>query len=93
MSTCQCSMAISVVGDGCRYCQPQTYIEHLLETLEDARAAPVSEAKAQGVVMPERQVVEGAYGYDLGGNYGEGYSEGWNDCIDEFARLNGGSHD
>ena len=37
-----------MLGDGCRYCQPQTYIEHLLETLEDARAAPVSEAKAQG---------------------------------------------
>ena len=51
MSTCQCSMAISMLGDGCRYCQPQTYIEHLLETLEDARAAPVSEAKAQGVVQ------------------------------------------
>lgn len=50
MSTCQCSMAISMAGDGCRYCQPQTYIEHLLETLEDARAAPVSEAKAQGVI-------------------------------------------
>ena len=55
MSTCQCSMAISMLGDGCRYCQPQTYIEHLLETLEDARAAPVSEAKAQGVVMPEHK--------------------------------------
>lgn len=50
MSTCQCSMAISMLGDGCRYCQPQTYIEHLLETLEDARAVPVSEAKAQGVI-------------------------------------------
>ena len=47
MSTCQCSMAIGMLGEGCRYCQPQTYIEHLLETLEDARAAPVSGAKAQ----------------------------------------------
>lgn len=56
MSTCQCSMAISMLGDGCRYCQPQTYIEHLLETLEDARAAPVSEAKAQGVALDGSQL-------------------------------------
>lgn len=34
MSTCRCSMAISMLGDGCRYCQPQTYIDHLLETLD-----------------------------------------------------------
>lgn len=60
MSTCQCSMAISMLGDGCRYCQPQTYIEHLLETLEDARATPVSEAKAQGVVMPELELQSAA---------------------------------
>jgi len=26
---CECTMSISVLGDGCRYCQPQTYIDLL----------------------------------------------------------------
>ena len=29
MSECKCSMSISVLGDGCRYCQPQEYIDSL----------------------------------------------------------------
>jgi hypothetical protein len=32
---CKCSMSISLVGDGCRYCQPQEYID-LLESTMDA---------------------------------------------------------
>lgn len=32
---CKCSMAISVTGDGCRYCQPQEYIDRLGEVLAD----------------------------------------------------------
>jgi hypothetical protein len=31
-------MAISVNGDGCRYCQPQEYIDKLFEWLEESRA-------------------------------------------------------
>jgi hypothetical protein len=31
-------MAISVNGDGCRYCQPQEYIDKLSEWLEESRA-------------------------------------------------------
>lgn len=38
MSECKCSMAISVNGDGCRYCQPQEYIDKLAERLEESRA-------------------------------------------------------
>jgi hypothetical protein len=38
MSNCKCSMAISVNGDGCRYCQPQEYIDKLSEWLEESRA-------------------------------------------------------
>jgi len=41
-------------------------------------AAPVSEAKAQGVVMPERQDDQ----------YGDQDAIGWNACLDEVARLN-----
>jgi len=32
---CECSMSISVLGDGCRYCQPQEYIDRLHEQMED----------------------------------------------------------
>ena len=32
---CKCPMTISVLGDGCRYCQPQEHIDRLCETLED----------------------------------------------------------
>lgn len=45
-------------------------------------AAPVSEAKAQVVVMPERSNERNFT--DLLTNY----ASGWNDCLDEVARLN-----
>ena len=32
---CKCPMTISVTGDGCRYCQPQSYIDSLEEWLEE----------------------------------------------------------
>lgn len=32
---CKCPMAISLTGDGCRYCQPQEYIDRLVEQAED----------------------------------------------------------
>jgi hypothetical protein len=38
MSKCNCTVAIRVNGEGCRYCQPQTYIEFLSETLDEVRA-------------------------------------------------------
>ena len=37
-SKCECSMAIAVLGDGCRYCQPQEYIDRLGEWLDEERA-------------------------------------------------------
>lgn len=37
MSKCQCSMAISITGDGCRYCQPQEYIDRVSECLQENR--------------------------------------------------------
>jgi len=45
MSQCQCSFRIRMVGDGCRYCQPQEFIDRLLGQIaeyqaeEDAREA------------------------------------------------------
>lgn len=37
--TCQCSLAISLNGDGCRYCQPQGYIDRLHEQIDEDRAS------------------------------------------------------
>ena len=31
---CKCTMSISMLGDGCRYCQPQEYIERLHDALK-----------------------------------------------------------
>lgn len=32
---CKCPFAILMAGDGCRYCQPQTYIDHLEMAAKD----------------------------------------------------------
>lgn len=34
---CKCTMAISMLGEGCRYCQPQNYIDILHDSLADLR--------------------------------------------------------
>ena len=35
--TCKCNVSQKVLGDGCRYCQPQTYIDYLESALADYR--------------------------------------------------------
>ena len=42
---CKCSMSISMLGDGCRHCQPQEYIDRLSEMLDEERAE-LSDAQA-----------------------------------------------
>ena len=42
---CKCSFAISMVGDGCRYCQPQEYIDRMREQIEDSNAETVELVK------------------------------------------------
>lgn len=32
---CECGFRIGLVGAGCRYCQPQEYIDRLIEQLEE----------------------------------------------------------
>lgn len=34
---CKCSLAISMTGNGCRYCQPQTYIDMMQREIEAVR--------------------------------------------------------
>lgn len=33
-SKCKCTLAQSLVGDGCRYCQPQDYIDRLRDEIK-----------------------------------------------------------
>jgi hypothetical protein len=37
MSKCKCDLRTKLVGDGCRYCNPQEYIDKLIESLEEQR--------------------------------------------------------
>ncbi len=32
---CKCSLRIKLVGSGCRYCNPQEYIDHLHDALNE----------------------------------------------------------
>lgn len=38
MSECKCTMSVRALGDGCRYCQPQGYIDRLHDWIDEARA-------------------------------------------------------
>lgn len=65
MSECKCSMRIQVLGDGCRYCQPQTYIDKLSEIIDDERseheehlAATVKESLTAGKAQMARDSAE-----------------------------------
>jgi hypothetical protein len=48
---CECSMSISMLGDGCRYCQPQEYIDRLGEWLDEQGA--ILEKLEDSAVVPE----------------------------------------
>jgi hypothetical protein len=37
-SKCECSVAITPLGDGCRHCKPQEWIDLLNEWLDEERA-------------------------------------------------------
>jgi hypothetical protein len=50
-SKCDCSMAIAVLGDGCRYCQPQEYINRLEEWLDEQGA--ILEKLEDNAIGPE----------------------------------------
>jgi hypothetical protein len=62
-SKCECSMAIAVLGDGCRYCQPQEYINQLEEWLDEERARVV-ELEASAVVQEIAACVSPAPHYE-----------------------------
>ncbi len=40
---CKCTFSVSVTGDGCRYCKPQTYIDLMEQHQKDEMADKDSE--------------------------------------------------
>lgn len=61
MSQCKCSMSISVLGDGCRYCQPQEYIDRLHDQIEEDRAMVVPDGYALVLIEPTKQMAEALF--------------------------------
>lgn len=35
MSKCKCDLRTKLVGDGCRYCNPQEYIDKLIDSIDE----------------------------------------------------------
>lgn len=53
---------------------------------EDAEGNPIAQPAVVVLPDPKKEIV--AWGRDMGGNYDEGHADGWNDALDEVARLN-----
>lgn len=59
-NNCKCSLRISLVGEGCRYCQPQNYIDILEDALEEITAErDAMQAKLESVVtaQPDTSII------------------------------------
>ena len=52
------------------------------EPLFASQPAPISAA------LPDPKLCSRAWGHDMGGNYDEGHSDGWNACLDKVKELN-----
>ena len=71
---CRCSMSISVLGDGCRYCQHQEYIDRLSEMLDEERAEL---SAAQAIIDGLRGEVE------VMTQHANNYSRMFEECAEE----------
>ena len=61
MVKCKCTFAIRMLGEGCRYCQPQEYIDRMHEQMADdidqAKSAPAGTVKDSLTVEVEIEIV------------------------------------
>lgn len=62
--------------------------KRLANEYRDMWSRAAVKAQPSGVVLPEPKKEIVAWGHDMGGNYDEGHADGWNDALDEVARLN-----
>ena len=56
MGECQCSLTISLLGDGCRYCQPQLTLDKYIEQAGDLIAA--NEALGRQVIALKAELAQ-----------------------------------
>lgn len=64
-------------------------IKKMRNELRALLAAPVVDRQELvAAVLPERKAESSAWGHDMGGNYDEGYADGWNACLDKVKELN-----
>lgn len=62
--------------------------KRLANEYRDLWSRAALKAQPSGVVLPDPKKEIVAWGHDMGGNYDEGHADGWNDALDEVARLN-----
>ena len=71
---CKCSMSISMLGDGCRYCQLQEYIDRLSDMLNEERSE-LSDATA---------IIDGLRGeVEVMTQHANNYSRMFEECAEE----------
>ena len=95
MSKCTCRMAISVLGDGCRYCQPQEYIDRMHEQMDDeqverdAALALLEEVSYGGPDWPEYSKQGMGCGLEDCGitDCYEAMQLGWDDAVERCAEA------
>ena len=58
-SKCKCDFRTKLVGDGCRYCQPQDFIDRLLDDLKDSdeRIDELEIKEWQGLTDAENEAI------------------------------------
>ena len=55
MSKCKCDLRTKLVGDGCRYCNAQEYIDKLTESLEELIEALEEQRTWVGLTDDEKE--------------------------------------
>jgi len=60
VSKCTCTLAIRALGDGCRHCQPQEYIDHLHGIIEELQAEPTPDVVVGALVSDEGPLLDTA---------------------------------
>ena len=59
---CKCDFRIRMLGDGCRYCQPQEYIDRLHDTMDGMIHTDCFELTDEEIIQTFTKV------WDAGGN-------------------------
>ena len=87
-SKCKCTFTQSLVGDGCRYCQPQDYIDRLRDEIKDMQDdydKLFNEKATVWNLTADAPAWQGLSDEEIAKIIGKGAFYEWNDV--EFARA------